>query len=168
MRVFAICLCWLLFVCVFATADNSQQDLFKSVLTTTPSNLPSGLTVVSMKSITDFDSDAKKAGLTNEVEIKFAGADDKTFVNYYFFSSADAVAAWDKQYFADMHPGKQLSTPMGAQCANFPNGSGYCDFVAQDLTVLITTRGPASIAEELMKSAYDNLITLAKKATPSQ
>ena len=163
MRLLVICACLISCFSAYALAGSATDDLYKAVLTTTPTDLPSGISVVTMKSITDIDNDAKAAGLTNEVEIKLAGGDDKTFVNYYFFSSSDAAAAWDKQYFGDSHPGKELPSPTGAQCSNFANGTGYCDFVAPDLAVLITSRGPATTAERLMKSAYDNLMAVAKK-----
>ena len=162
MRSFVMCFCLII---VFCAITSAEDDLYKAILTSKPANLPAGLTVTSVLAITDFQIEDKNAGLNGEVEIKFAGGDEKTFINYYFFSNADAAAGYDKKYFEDLHPGKELTDPAGAQCSHFGNEGGYCDLALRDLSIVITSRGHGTTADALMKAGYDHLMSIAK---PSQ
>src|SRR5206468_6968903 len=114
-----------------ACAAASGDALYKALVNTSPTNLPSGFNSAAPTAIPQHF-----AGLVGEVDLVFQGGDPKARLGFFVFTDFNTASEFNRKYLPPLGPGvpgyKLLAYPPMARCVEMPEKGGYCDMWIQD------------------------------------
>jgi len=153
---------FLLVLPCIALAGVAPDPLYQALLGVHFTNLPAGLTAADV-SAARLTEQAKEAGITGEVDIRFKGDDSKAKCAYFVFKDFDAASEFNRKFLPKVIPGqKLLAYPPFARCVESPGAGGYCDMWVQDEGVILscTAAKVDNDAATLMSLGFKNLSTV--------
>jgi len=144
---------------------NSAEALYKALLNTTPTNLPSGFNSATATAIPQ-----NFPGLIGEVDLVFHGGDPKARLGFFVFNDFNAASEFNRKEVPPFIRGqKLLAYPPMARCINAADGTAFCNIWMEDKNVIMTAAASKidGGADALMAFGFRHLnsISVSQNAT---